>query len=417
MLLYNNIRTGKLEQTGAALLCTPLPSVKAGYNGPYRRFQVGTQTICTRCVMDNTVPSIRFDEAGVCQYCKMHDQLEKLYPSDPSIRKGKLDRLVRQIKSLGRRNRYDCVSGVSGGRDSTYALYLAVKSGLRPLAVHFDNCWDSDIAVSNIHNATSILGVDLETVVADWDEFKDLQISFLKASVPDVEIPTDVAIHAVLHKVAAKNDIKYIFFGHSFRTEGIAPLDWSCIDGKYIEMVQRTYGKRRLNDFNNFKLWHLAYYSLIKRIRSVPFLNYFEYDKKKVSELLTRELKWVDYGGHHHESTYTKFIQSYLLPQKFNIDKRKIEYSAYIRSGQMSRERALREIQSGAYPYDPKLLPYVISKLGLSREEWNTIYSVRPKSYKDYPSYQPLLKKFRQPIKWAARLGLVPELLYLKYLG
>ena len=201
--------------------------------------------ICTRCVSDTTIPGIRFDAAGVCNYCHVHDEMDRKYPLGE---KGKeeLRRKVAEIKRRGRKKKYDIVVGVSGGRDSTYALYQAVELGLRPLAVHFDNGWNSEIAVTNIKNATTKLGVDLHTHVADWEEFKELQISFLKASVSDAEIPTDVAIHGTLHQVAAKEGIRYLVFAHSFRTEGIMPIGWTYMDGRYINSVQRRFGRSRL---------------------------------------------------------------------------------------------------------------------------------------------------------------------------
>ncbi|MBI4405144.1 MAG: N-acetyl sugar amidotransferase [Deltaproteobacteria bacterium] len=371
---------------------------------------------CARCVMDTTVPEIHFDGNGECQYCKMHDFMDGIYPRDPVKLENKASQLVDRIRQVGKGKRYDCIVGVSGGRDSTWGLYRAVKAGLRPLAVHFDNGWNSPIAVSNIANATNHLGIDLETVVADWEEFRDLQVSFLRASVPDVEIPTDVAIHSVLHRIAAREDVQYVFFCHSFRTEGIVPRGWSFLDGKYIEAVQKRFGTRPLKDFKNFKIWDFFRFSIVKGIQSVPFVNYFDYNQKKVSELLTNELGWKYYGGHHHESTYTFFIQSYLLPRKFNIDKRKAEYSALVRSGQMDRQTALQQTTWHPYEYDEKLLAYVLSKLEITKTEWNLIWNSPIRSYQDFPSYYPLMKRCRLPLKLATSMGWLPELLYLKYL-
>lgn len=375
-----------------------------------------SDSICSRCVMDSTIPEIRFDASGECQYCAIHDTLEQDYPLGVAGQE-RLDLLVQQIKAAGKNKEFDCVVGTSGGRDSTWTMYTAVQLGLRPLAVHFDNGWNSEIAVTNIHNSTSKLGVELETVVADWEEFKDLQIAFLKASVPDVEVPTDLAIHSVLHYVAAKEGIKYILNGHSFRTEGVAPIGWTYFDGRYIEAVQRRFGSRRLKDFKNFGVRELVYYTFFKGIKVSPILNYSPYDQAAVTKLLEDELGWTYYGGHHHESYYTKFIQSYLLPKKFNIDKRKTEFSALVRSGQMSREAALREISENPYEYDDELLDYALSKLSLSHEQWDEIFNNPPKSFLDYPNYYKLMLKMRRPIKWAVQMDLLPKLLYLKYLS
>ena len=252
--------------------------------------------------------------------------------------------------------------------------------------------------------------------MADWHEFRDLQIAFLEASTPDVEVPTDVAIHSVLHEVAYKEGIKFVLNGHSFRTEGVAPIGWTYFDGLYINSVHRKFGREKLKDFRNFGLWELFKYSFWGRVQVVPILNYATYDEKEVQKILESELSWRYYGGHHQESYYTKFIQTYLLPKKFDIDKRKTEFSALIRSGQLDRTTALSEIRDNPYSADQELIDYSIAKLGLSKEEWNRVYALPAKSFLDYPSLYPVMKLFRPVIHWFTKIGLLPELLYLKYL-
>jgi N-acetyl sugar amidotransferase len=374
------------------------------------------QQICSRCICDTTIPGIRFDAAGICQYCHIHDELEKQYPRGEEAKR-QLETIVAEIKQAGRNKKYDCIAGVSGGRDSTYLLYIAVKLGLRPLAVHFDNGWNSEIAVSNIKNALSRLGVDLYTVVADWEEFKDLQIAFLRASVSDAEIPTDVAIFGSLHKVAAEEGVRYILNGHSFRTEGVMPIGWTYMDGRYINAIHRQFGQKKgLSTVPNFTYWQLLNYNFIRRIKVIPLLNYVEYTHAEAEEILKRELDWTYYGGHHHESYFTHFFQSYYLPQKFGYDKRKIEFSALIRSGQMERAQALAGV-TAPYPYDQELITYTVKKLGISPDDFEEIMAAAPKSFHNYPTYYPLMLKLKTPIQWACKLGLLPDLLYLKYLA
>ena len=370
--------------------------------------------ICTRCISDTRIKEITFDDNGVCNYCRVHDSLSKEYPLGE---KGKinLELLVNKIKKVGLKKEYDCIVGVSGGRDSTYALYLAVQLGLRPLAVHFDNGWNSEIAVSNIKNAVRKLNVDLYTHVADWEEFKSLQRSFLRASVSDAEVPTDIAIFGTLHKMAAREGLRYIINGHSFRTEGVVPLSWTYMDGKYLVGVHRQFGGKRLKSVPNFTLTSFVYFTVLRRIQVVPILNYVNYDQKEIDRLLKSELDWEYYGGHHHESYYTKFFQSYLLPQKFHIDKRILEYSALVRSGQMERETALKEVSTKPYEFSEELIDYTLRKLGLSIEEFQEIMNQAPKSYVDYPSYYPLIKALKLPIKIATDAGVIPPLLYQKY--
>jgi len=370
-------------------------------------------TRCTRCLLDTTIPGIKFDEEGVCNFCALHDAMEEEYPQGEAGERA-LQAIVKKVKKAGRNKEYDCVVGVSGGRDSTYVLYQTVKLGLRPLAVHFDNGWNSAVAATNISSALNKLNVDLETIVADWSEFKDLQISFLKASVCDAEVPTDVAILGSLHKIAAKHNIQYIMNGHSFRTEGVAPLTWTYMDGRYINKVQEQFSGKKLRTIPNFTLWEMLYYTLIKRIKVIPLLNYVEYKHSVVNKVLEDELGWTYYGGHHHESHYTHFFHSFYLPQKFNIDMRKLELSALIRSGQTTRAEALQEVEK-PYRFSEELVEYTCKKLGFTEKELNDLMAIPVKSFHDYPTYYPLIRKLKLPISAAAKLGVIPELLYYKF--
>ena len=366
-------------------------------------------------MLDTTVPEIKFDENGICNYCYLHDKLIKRYPLGEEGNR-LLTKLIEKIKN-NKKSEYDCVVGVSGGTDSTFTLYLAKKLGLNPLAVHVDNGWNSELSVDNIQKTTSKLGVDLHTIVLDWDEFRDLQIAFLKASVPDGEIPTDIAIFTCLHETAVEEGVKYVINGHHYRTQGTCPKGWTYMDGKYIQSVHDKYGTMELNQYPNFTLTKLLYYRLIKRIKSVSLIEYQEYDKQETSRMLEEKLGWRSYGGKHYESIYTRFFQSHILPEKFNIDKRKVHYSAQIRSGQMKREEALMKLKKPPIPQEQaqKDKEYVIKKLGMAEGEFNEIMRAKPKTYKDYQTYQPLIKKLKKPIKIACQSGILPERFYQKY--
>jgi len=369
--------------------------------------------ICSRCVMDDTVPGITFDENGICTFCKIHDELERKYPLNDETNK-RLQSLVAKIKKDGKGKKYDCIVGVSGGRDSTFTLYNAVKLGLRPLAVHFDNGWNSEIAVQNIRNACEKLKVDLYTYVADWEEFKDLQVAFLKASVPDGEVPTDWVITSVLYKVAFKERIKYFIGGHSFRTEGTTPLTWTYQDGRYVRDIHRRFGRRKIKSFPIMDLWEYLFY-IIYGIKYIRLLYYLNYDEKEVIKTLKRELNWEEYGDKHHESTYTSFFQSYILTRKFNIDKRKIHYSALIRSGQLRRDEAMELLKEDPYQGGKEMLEYNIKKLGLNYNEFEEIMNSKNKSFRDYKSYYNLIKKFEPLVKFGIKLNLIPEVIMYKY--
>ena len=197
--------------------------------------------ICSRCIFDDSVPGISFDEDGICNYCAMHDSLSVEYPNGPEGER-RLERIVERIKKAGVGKPYDCVVGVSGGCDSSYLLYRMKEYGLRPLAVHFDNTWNSTIATTNIRKVTEALDIDLHTYVVNNKEYDDIYRSFLSAGVIDTEAPTDIGLATTLSDAASKFGIKYVIEGHSFRTEGVAPLGWIYMDARYIADVQKKCG-------------------------------------------------------------------------------------------------------------------------------------------------------------------------------
>jgi N-acetyl sugar amidotransferase len=368
---------------------------------------------CTRCTFDSTIEDIWFDDKGVCKYCLIYDEQEKKHPLGQEGARI-LDETIEKIKKIGKGKRYDCIVGISGGRDSTYILHKAVELGLRPLAVHFDNGWNSDIAVKNIKKATDKLGIELYTLVADWEEFKDLQVSFLRSGTPDADIPTDYAIISTLHKIAAQEKVKYILNGHSFRTEGTTPLSWSYMDPVYVKAVHKKFGKKKIKSFPVMSMVRYIYYSTLKQINFFQLIEYVDYNRDKVDVVLKEKYDWQDYGGHHHENIYTKFFQSYYLPTRFNIDKRKREYSALIRSGQLSRHEALRRLET-PYKYDESVVKYAVNKLGLSEKEFEDIMNSKTKSFHDYPTLFPLIRKLGFFVKIGVKLRLLPQILYLKY--
>jgi N-acetyl sugar amidotransferase len=365
--------------------------------------------VCNRCILTSDTPSIKFNSEGICNYCELYDIMEAEYPLG-EINKINLDNLISKIKKYGKNKPYDCVAGVSGGTDSTYMLHLAKKLDLRVLAVHFDNGWDSELAVSNIKSSLEILGYDLYTYVIDWEEFKDLQLSFLKASTIDSEIPTDLAINGVLYKTALKKGINYILSGISFRTEGNMPQFWAYGDGKYVKSVQKLFGTKKLNSFPNLTIPLIFYYTFIKRIKLIRFLNYFDYSKFEAAKILEKELGWRNYAGHHFESIYTRFYQGYISPVKFNVDRRIVSLSAQVRSGHILREDALKKIQE--QHYDPYLLKedkiYIAKKFGISLREFENLLNLPPKTFRDYPNSYSLLKRTQTVLKIASKMKLIP---------
>ncbi len=371
--------------------------------------------VCKRCVMDSSVPDIWFDDDGECKYCKIHDEMESRHPLKDGAEI--LSHIIEKIKIAGKGKKYDCVCGLSGGRDSSYSLLKIVDYGLRPLVVSIDNGWGTKIAEENIENACRALKVDCIKIKFDWEEYKDLQRSFFYAETPDVDSPSDLAIYAQLYQTAKENHIKYVINGHSFRTEGSSPIGWSYFDPLYIQNVQNRYGHIKYKDIKSIATmtpFDLVKRTFISKIREVRILEYLDYRKPEVDAILKERIGWKDYGGHHHENKFTHFIQSYYLPQKFNIDKRKTELSAQIRSGHITREEAVK-ILNEPYHYDQGIVDHVISKLGFSKEEFEKIMQAPNKSYKDYKTLQPYYKLLKLPINIATKMGILPRILYLKY--
>jgi N-acetyl sugar amidotransferase len=356
---------------------------------------------CSQCVMDSVGnPEIILDHSGICNYCLEYREKEKVRILKSPEREEALEDIISKIKKSGESKKYDCIIGVSGGVDSTYTAYYAKKLGLNPLAVHFDNGWNSELAVHNIQKILETLDIDLYTYVVNWNEFKDLQLSFLKASTPDGEIPTDHAIFSTLYKVAGQHGIKYILSGNNFKTEGVMPRLWAYghIDWKYISSVHKRFGTKKLKTYPHFTLFRFLKYTLINRVSSVSILNYLDYDREEVKRVLIDELQWQDYGGKHYESNYTKFFQGIILPQKFHIDKRKIHLSALILCGQMTRVEALSELEKPVYPLDKinEDTEYVSKKYDISPEELQSIMKAEPKTFLDYPSNYPYHAKLRK---------------------
>lgn len=346
--------------------------------------------VCVRCVMDTTDPDIFFDEKGVCNHCREFEQAKGLHTLSATEAKQKLDEVVAMIKKEGKGKRYDCITGVSGGVDSTYAVYLLKQLGLRPLVVHLDNGWNSELAVQNIENIITKLGFDLFTRVLNWNEFKELQLAYLEASVLDLEALTDHAISATLFEQANKYGVKYIMAGTNQVTEAILPLNWRYAnktnDAVNIKAINKQFRKKPIKDFPLLSFQKHAYYWKVKKIQWVSLLDYVNYDKAEAKKIIESELGWRDYGGKHYESIITRFYQGYILPKKFGIDKRKAHLSTLIVSGQMTRDEALEELKKPIM--DEAVLKqdmdFVPKKLGITKEEFNAIMQLPPKGHYDY---------------------------------
>lgn len=375
---------------------------------PHRAYQQ-----CTRCVMDTTDEDITFNEDGVCNHCLRYDQMNPTQVTLGQKGQDELKKIIQQIKQERKNYEYDCILGLSGGVDSSYAAYLAKELGLRILAVHVDSGWNSELAIHNIENIVKKLDLDLYTYVCDWNEMRDLQLSFFKASVANCDIPQDHAFIAAIYKVAKEKNIPYTISGQNFSTESILPISWghTNMDTIHIKAIQQQFGTQKLKKYpmvNFFGAYY--YYPCIFGLTSVKVLDFMDYNKEQAKKFLKEHLDWRDYGGKHYESKFTKFFQAYYLPEKFGYDKRKAHLSSLIVSNQITKEQALQELEKPLY--DPKELQadieYIVKKLGITLEEWNTIMALPKKTYLDYPSnkwlYENIKKRFDKYIPCTSRL-------------
>ena len=349
-----------------------------------------TYQICKRCVMDTSDPDIVFDNQGVCNHCHVRDTVLGLGIKDPAERERALLEFVEQIKTDGRGKPYDCVIGVSGGVDSTYVAYKVKELGLRPLAVHLDNGWNSELAVHNIQKVLQKLDIDLITQVLDWDEFRDIQLAFLRASTPDSEIPTDHAINACVYQTAWKRKIPYVILGTNRATEVTMPRRWSQghLDWRYIQAVHQQYGSRPIKTFPHFDLISYIRCQKWSRKHSFTLLDYLDYQKSVAMDVLQNVLGWEAYGGKHYESIYTRFFQGYILPTKFGFDKRRAHLSDLVGSGQLARDEALRQLSEDPYPSEAlkqQDKEYVTKKLGLTADEFEAIMQLPPHAREEFP--------------------------------
>lgn len=351
--------------------------------------------ICNRCIMDTSDPEIVFDKNGFCNHCTDALERAKLIWFPNAEGEQMLLAIAEKIKEDEKNKEYDCIIGLSGGVDSSYLAYKVVKLGLRPLVVHVDCGWNSELAVKNVENIVKKLNIDLHTHVVDWQEMKDLQLAYFKANIANQDVPQDHAIFAALYTYAVANNIKYVFNGSNFATECILPKAWgyNALDYKNLKSIHKKFGSRTLKKYPHVTFFkRYIYFSFIRKMNIVKALNIMSYNKDVAIEIMKKELDWQYYGGKHHESRFTKFFQAYYLPTKFGYDKRRAHLSSLIVSGQISRDTALKEMEQEIYPDDSYMddMEYVAKKLGISLKEFQGIIAMPNKSYKDYPNNEKL---------------------------
>jgi N-acetyl sugar amidotransferase len=360
--------------------------------------------ICNLCVMDTTAKEITFDDNGFCNFCT--DALNRLsyFKQMSKIEMDqKFESAIDEIKKVGKGNKYDCLIGLSGGVDSSYLAYLIVKSGLRPLAIHLDNGWNTELAVNNIQNIVNILGIDLYTHVIDWNEFKELQKAFLRASVLDLELLSDNAILVLFNKLGSKFNIKYLLGGGNLATESILPSSWIYnykTDGLNIRDIYKKFGngkKLKTYPMISFIDFFLVASGNKYQFKSFPLLDLSNYNKEEALQTLEKEVEYRRYPYKHYESKITQFYQAYILPEKWGIDKRKAHLSSLICNNEITRDEALEELKNPLYK--PRELQddidYFIKKLELTKEEFDQLMHLPTRGHLEFRSYSKLVKKIK----------------------
>ncbi len=349
--------------------------LRATADHPLIKNMKSNKKICVRCVVDETVPFVTFDENGICNYCTTFiEQTKHIIHKDPAQQQRELAAFVQKVKNNGKGKQYDCIVGVSGGVDSSWVLVQVKKLGLRPLAVHMDNGWNSELAQNNIENLVRGLGVDLYTHVIDWDEYRELMQAFFDANVIDVELLYDNAMLGVMYAQAAKHGLRYILAGYNKASEGIPMPEgwsWNKLDKRNIVALAKAFGNVKIKTFPSIGTNEWAWYHYIKLIQLCPFLDYLPYNKYEALEVLQRDFSYKPYPYKHYESIFTRFYQGYILPRKFGVDKRIIHLSTLVASGQLSREEALKGLEGIPYPTQKEMeddRQYFLKKMNWTSE-------------------------------------------------
>mgnify|MGYP006087308441 CR=1 FL=1 len=370
--------------------------------------------VCSRCIYDERVDGIYFDNEGVCNYCHQTDRLKEKYETGSEEGEARLHNIFSEMKAAGKGKRYDCVIGVSGGTDSSYMVYLAKQWGLRPLAVHYDNTWNSSIATMNISKVLSALNVDLYTHVINNEEADDIFRALFFAGVAEIDSPTDLAAAEVTYRAAWKHGVRYVLEGHSFVTEGITPVGRNYFDGRYIESIHRMHGRLPMKTYPLMTFNRFMWWSSMARIRKIRPFWYINYSKEEARSFLEKKFGWQYYLGHHLENRMAAFLHGIYLPQKFEMDCRNNTLSALVREGKITREVAWAE-----YNTPPKveedLLSYFKKRMRISDGEYERIMQKPPRSWWEFPTYKKRFERLRPIFKILAKANLVPMSFYLKY--
>lgn len=364
---------------------------------------------CTRCVMDTSDTEITFDEQGVCNHCRQFDEVtqKKWFPNEEGSRLW--GEYLKEIKAAGQGQEYDCIIGLSGGVDSSYLAIKAHEWGLRPLVMHVDAGWNSELAVANIEAIVKHCGYDLHTHVVDWEDMRDLHLAYLRAGVSNQDVAQDHAFFAGLYHFATKNGIRYVLSGGNLATESIFPTSWhgSAMDAINLKAIQKKYGERKLNNYQTISFFeYYVWYPFIKKMRVLRPLNFMPYHKEQALKELEATVGYKPYPRKHGESIFTKWFQNHYLPVKFGMDKRRPHLSSLIVSGQLTRDEALHKLEEPLYEAAEleNDIRFLCKKLRISREEFDGFMNVKIHDYSEFPNWDGYYQKVRSAKRLLAKI-------------
>ncbi len=347
---------------------------------------------CSRCVMDTSDPEITFDARGVCNHCHKFEQVTRKdwFPNAEGARRW--EAIIPQIKASGKGQEYDCILGLSGGVDSSYLALKAHEWGLRPLVMHVDAGWNSELAVANIEAIVKHCGYDLHTHVVDWEDMRDLQLAYLRAAVSNQDVAQDHIFFSALYHFATSNGIKYVLSGGNIATESVFPGCWhgSAMDAINLKDIHGKYGERTLSSYKTISFFeYYVWYPLVKKMKVLRPLNYMSYDKAAALKELEETVGYKPYPRKHGESVFTKWFQNHYLPEKFGMDKRRPHLASLIVSGQLTREEAVTKLEEPLYD-DAELqidIAYLCKKLRISRQEYDALMDASIHHYSDFSNW------------------------------
>jgi hypothetical protein len=358
---------------------------------------------CNRCLLTDNIPGVKIGISGQCNFCDLHDELSSTFSN------GKIYDVIKDIKRRGKKSKYDCIVGISGGFDSSFLLHLASDVfGLRVLAIHFDNGWDSIEAQNNMRAMVKNTGVEFVTWSMSNKQLNELNLAFLKSGVVDADIPNDMAMSKYTYEMAERYKIKTVLNGHNYRYEGSAPLGWSYMDAKYIQSVAKYYNVN-ISTYPVLTFWDQIRV-MLKGIKTIRLLYYVDHDKQAMKSMLQGRYGWKDYGGNHGENIYTKFVSNYLLPKKFGINKSIIYRSAEVRIKSITKEAAEKLLVTPTF--EENHLKNIEKELGVSIDE---IMNYQITDRKKFSSYHGSFKKWKFIIYIGVKLGYFPMTFYKKY--